>query len=276
MLAPILVGLALRGAHTLYETEKAANLSEKALLKREKAVEKEVDSYRNLDRAEESAEKSMKKLFNLKKGIYTTSMSDFKKTFEPISTLSFLKSVNNLTTGSELRVSSGLTEIDTMTTFYSEPMTQQQQLISLLFGGLGVMRAERKMQEQELAYASQQMRMAKLLETHANNKISVLETIKQKNDMLWDLIRKLNMIFITSLKTSKNSISIHGTKEMDYSDNEIDNLRFTLQLSDVICKLCESPLITSEGEFIQDSASLIKKGNEIILEANNKIQTRRG
>lgn len=272
MLVPLLVGL----GYTLYETEKATNLSEKALLKREKAVEKEMDAYRNLHRAEESAEKSMKKLFNLKKGIYTTSMPDLKKTFEPISTLSFLKSVNDLTTGTELKVSSSFTEIETMATFYSEPMTQQQQLIALLNGGCGVMQAERKRQEQELAYASQQMRMAKLLETHANNKILVLETIKQKNDMLWDLIRKLNIIFIASLKTSKNSISIHGIKEMDYSDNEIDNLRFTLQLSDVICKLCESPLITSEGEFIQDSASLIKKGNEIILEANNKIQTRRG
>ena len=94
--------------------------------------------------------------------------------------------------------------------------------------------------------------------------------------MIWELLRKLNILLTKSIKESKKSIVAYGRSEEKYSDNEIDNLRFTLQLADVICKLCEASLLTKDGEFIQQSSGLIKRGNAIISEVNEKIELRRG
>ena len=265
----------LGGVYTLHETSKADEYSQKALLKRERAIEKENNAYRKLNLAEKNAENSIKKLFNLKKGISTTSLVELRRVFEPISTLSFLKTINCYGLQKEINISPLLTDVSSLSTIYSEPMTQQQQIVSLLFGASGVMHAEKKMQEQELAYASKQLSMAKLLENHANNQIMVLETIREKNDMVWELLRKLNILFIKSIKESKKSIVSFGKNEKRYSDNEVDNLRFTLQLADVICKLCESSLLTKDGDFIQQSSELIQRGNRIISEVNEKIELRR-
>lgn len=262
--------------YTLHETSKADEYSQKALLKRERAIEKENNAYRKLNLAEKNAENSIKKLFNLKKGISTTSLIELRRVFEPISTLSFLKTINCYGLQKEMNISPLLTDVSSLSTIYSAPMTQQQQITSLLFGACGVMHAEKKMQEQELAYASKQLSMAKLLEDYANNEIMVLETIKERNDMIWELLRKLNILLTKSIKESKKSIVAYGRSEEKYSDNEIDNLRFTLQLADVICKLCEASLLTKDGEFIQQSSGLIKRGNAIISEVNEKIELRRG
>ena len=94
----LLLGLLTAGAGIVYAgsaANKANDFSQKAQLKREKAVECENNAYNRMKRSEEKAELSIKKLFNIKKGIYVTSIQRMRQIFEPISTLSFLDSVNS-------------------------------------------------------------------------------------------------------------------------------------------------------------------------------------
>lgn len=262
-------------AYAGISANKAEEMSLKAQLKREKAVEYENDAYRRMQRSEEKAENSIKKLFNIKKGIYATTVHNMRTIFEPISTLSFLGSIHSLVQEEKIKIDPSLSEMEYMENVYSQPMTKKQETLAICFGITGIMHAEKKNQEQELAYASKQMKMARLVASHYDNKVLVLDTIAKKNEMMWELLKNLNLLLAKSLKESSSSIQLHGNNEKLYTDNEIDNLRFTIQLTDMICKICESSLVNQDGEFNEEITSLIKKGNDVLSEANTNISTRR-
>lgn len=253
----------------------ASELSKKAQLKREKAVECENDAYRKMKKAEEQAELSVQKLYNIKKGIYTTSISRMRNVFEPISTLSFLKTCYSLAKNEKIQLSPAFSQMEYMANVYSQPLSKKQEIIAVCFGVAGIMHAEKKKQEQELAYSSQQMKLARLLETQYGNQSIAYNAIKQKNDIVWELLRNLNVLFVKSLETSSQSINQYGKEEGAYSDEEIDQLRFTIQLADMICKICDSSLVTNDGQFYDDVSELIEKGNKILSETNSGIMTRR-
>ncbi len=274
----LLLGLLTAGAGIVYAgsaANKANDFSQKAQLKREKAVECENNAYNRMKRSEEKAELSIKKLFNIKKGIYVTSIQRMRQIFEPISTLSFLDSVNSFVQKEKIEIMPCLSQMEYMSNIYNKPMTKKQEVFAICFGISGIMYAEKKNQEQELAYASQQMKMARLVASQYDNKILVLDTITKKNNIVWSLLKDLNIILVKSLEESAKNIQLHGNNEKDYTNDEIDNLKFTIQMADMICKICDSSLVNNDGKFNNDVSSLIEKGNNILLEANNKITTRR-
>lgn len=276
MLWGILTTIAVAGtSYTLYETNKSIELSEKAALKREKAVERENEANRRLNRIEKAAEASMTKLFHIRKGIYLTTLKNFHSVFEPISDLSFLQSLKNIDGKENLSLSPCLTDTGIMTTIYGKPMTKKQEICSILFGAAGIMRADKKESEKELAYAGKQMQLARLIEQNVDNKIMVLNTIIQKNDILWNLLKNLNVLLVTSLKENHRIIQLHGKKEDEYTNEELDNLRFSIQIADVLCKLGNASLIDGEGEFYSESKKLIETGNQIVEKGNEAIRERK-
>ncbi len=262
-------------AYAANMANQAEELSKKAQLKRERAVEYENNAYRKMKKAEEQAELSSQKLFNIKKGIYITSIARMREIFEPISTLSFLKSCYSFEKKEKIQLPAALSQMEYMENVYSQPMTKKQEIVAVCFGIAGIMHAEKKMQEQEMAYASQQMRLARLVETQYSNQCMAFNTIKNKNEVVWELLRDLNILFVKALNASAESIDKHGKEAGLYSDTEVDQLRFTLQLADMICKICDSSLVTNDGEFYSDIAELIEKGHEILNETNSAIRTRR-
>lgn len=262
-------------AYAAYETNNSIELSHKAERKREKAVERENDAYRKVKRAEKRAEDSFTKLYNIRKAISNSSLKNFYNVFMPISTLSFLQSMNDMSNKKIISIRDSFKEIEGVTTIYAEPMTNKQQMTLLLFGPVGIMYGARKESEKDLAYANKQMRLAGLIEQQSDNQTLVLDTMTQKNEMMWKLLRDLNLLFMRATNECRKTIEKNGIKEENYTDQELDYLRFCIQLADLICKLSNESIVDKNGDFSQKVISYTEQGNKILENVNLQLMNRR-
>ena len=257
---------------SMAETKKAIDLSQKALRRRENAIQIEMDANRKLREEEEKTEKSILKLYNTKKGIISTSIKEFISVFNPISELSFLNLSTNQIMKNEIDLKENMIDIYESVRIYERPLTNNQKILSVLCGPMAIMYADIKQEEQALAYANQQMKAANLYEQAVESQILVLQGIAKENELLRDKLKELNVLLRSGIESSNNLIMKYGNNDNLYSDDDIKILRWTIQIADTIQKLSMSKLYNQKGELDENIQKILERSNEIFCNAVGRVE----
>lgn len=257
--------LALLGG-LLYQTNKASNMDEQALKKNIKASTKMAEAQYKVEQTQNHLIERLKINAIRKNAILSCHLKLFKEQYSVISQINF----------KDGRGIKQLKQIDTidkqLTKYVSQPtvasgaiITEPHLMITFALGGIGGLLLVDSKQNLELA--KRNMSQANAMAAQADALCIAYQGIANHIDIITDLLEKLGFLYIKSINTIKDILQKNGFDESKYSDNDLETINISMQLTKVIYKIIDTPAIDNNGVIEQKSIVAINSGQELL----NKI-----
>ena len=141
-------------------------------------------------------------------------------------------------------------------------MTSPQLLISVALRGIGGQMI--KDSEMNLKLASLNLSQANAISAQADSICIVLERIARHADLITQLLEKLGMLYMKSIKHVKSIVEANGMDSENYSDLDIDAINTSLILTKLIYRIINTPMIDKEGKIEKESQKIIDEGNQLL------------
>lgn len=135
-------------------------------------------------------------------------------------------------------------------------------LMSLaLYGIGGLMIKDSKL---NLEIASRKIAQANMVDAQADSVCIALNGLAKHVEIVTDLLQKLSVMYMKSIKNISEIISKNGTDPDNYSQMDIDAINLSLALTKVIYRIINTPLVDENGEITKESVKVIEEGNDKI------------
>lgn len=261
-LVGIVAGAVVAGfAASIPGLEKAERLDERALKKLARAYERRELAAELVKNKEQELETALRKVMNRKMGVLSTSIKDFVDVYNQILRINF----ND--TSSNLDMSKALVPVDDVSVYQSLAFTPWSglsdkeaatALIFGVFGGIG--RGAAKEAERNLANANRQLRAANSIYEQAENIATSFDLMINECHAVADIVAKLNVFLIRSIKTSKSLIVERGYDASAYSQQDRDVLMTCMNLAQTIKQLIDAPILTKDNEITREVKTAVEIG----------------
>lgn len=241
------------------------------------ADERNMKAYNMVSEAEaaveyinEEMQKTLIKLANRKRGILSTSFSEFIEVYEVLSRIEFEESDGIRELMSANMPVESVQMLKTQVHTAGIEMSNLQ-LMGTLFvgnpfkgnmGGFSGLIA--KDAEINADLARKRKSHAAVVESQSKAIIEALKIIKERADRILQVLTKLNRLFRLSLKEMRGIIDKNGTERRLYTRNDKEKLRVGLNLIGTIKKIIDTPLIDKEGELTKQSLEAIAVGQQYL------------
>ncbi|GHV48134.1 hypothetical protein FACS1894204_12190 [Synergistales bacterium] len=281
----ILESLGISIAVGVYNSIKADGMNERALKKLGEAYNRQVEAKHELQKQSEKIEKSLEKLASRKKGILTTSISDFITLYEKIGKIDFDESERIARFSSESQLSASVGEMRRIVVA-SQALTGKQMfntfLVSgvvggLLSGGVGFLTFAvtgliKKEAELNLSNARMINRQSQVIASQAESAVVTLDAIYQASERFAKVLAQLNLLFCKAMKTTSVIIEKNGGSRLNYSKQDKDYIRTLINTADALIKIIDAPLFEEDGAISNKVGEVMETGQQYIEEIGHVIE----
>ena len=203
--------------------DKSIELDEKAVKRLRKAYSLQHMSKVKIENALENHDIALAKLLTRKVAITQYSLKPFLDVFNKIIRIELMIDHN----------------------IVIKPFTGKEALVSLLKGGLpGLMIDDSK---RNMAIAGKHLRIAESYANNAENICTMTEHIIQEANKVSDLLGALNIILLRAIKNSNDLIHVRGFNKNNYSEEDREILRNTINIAKAIKDIIDSPVLDDDG-----------------------------
>lgn len=122
--------------------------------------------------------------------------------------------------------------------------------------------------EQNLKQASNENKIANVEYLNAENMSMALGAISTRCDKTADILAKLNVLFVKSLKESDKIIEQKGYTRKNYDVDDRKVIMTAINLADTIKKIIDTPILDTKGELTQASLEVLDVGICKLAEKN--------
>ena len=234
------------------------------------ATKKNLKAYTRTAEAKYKMELSQKRLLDAinvnakrKNAILVYHMKKFQKEYEIFRNIQFKKDkgIEELEKIDELqkkiKVHIALPQITS-----GAVMTDSQLLITFALKGIGGLMIQDS--EQTLMSAQQNLSRANVIVTEMNTICIALDGLTEHIEIVTELLENLGMIYMKSINSINEIISINGNDANNYSEKDIEKLNLGLLLTKVIYRIINTPLVNENGQIEQESKKIISEGQMLL------------
>lgn len=236
-----------------------------------KAFEKIAVAEEQKKKQEYETKMAILKLANRKRGILSTSMNDFVRVYEKIIAINFqesdgIKELENLTLSPI-----SLQEMKSMIDVAGIQMTTGEVVATYLIKG-GISGIIAKDSEVNVSVASMRKRQADVVASQLENVCIALEDIKQRANMISQLIAKLNILLRKSIETTETIICEKGKNRNNYSKHDKEYIITCMNLASAIKKVIDTKLLDENGEIAEQSIEAIRIGEDYLQKIGQAVK----
>lgn len=247
-----------------YKANKSLKMDEEARKKYIKAFERESQARRQVDEAKDATDVSLMKVANRKRAILNTSMSEFLDVYSKIIKINFNEGEGILELEKRKFPKSEIGQVRQASSDSILPMTEKEVISTFLFGGVGGILV--KNSERNLAKAKGQLRVSSVVESQAETMVLFLNSLKFRSDEISNLLKKLNVLLIKSLRLSNQIIDVNGYNRANYSKSDRENLMTCINLADALKKVIDTPMLDKDGDITQAAIDALESGSEYLTQ----------
>lgn len=236
-----------------------------------KAFEKIQNAKEKQEEQEQKMYMSLEKLANRKKGILCTSIKEFIETYEKIMKIDF-KDGDGIRELSITKLPPEMiSDVRNMSaTAIGMTMTTGQTIATYLIKG-GISGIIAKEAEMNLGVANIRKRQANVIEAHSETICTALDAIIQRCDRISEILAKLNLLFMKSIKTTGEIISQKGMNRLNYTRSDKEEIMTCINIASTIKKILDTKLFDEKGEITKQSIEAIQIGDQYLNQINNVI-----
>lgn len=252
----------------LCQVNKSMEIDEQTTKKNIKAFTKTADAQIKLERCQENVFKKFSINAKRKNGILSCHLKMFQEQYKVIRELQLKKGrgIEELENIDEIQKK--LNQYVTLPSVSTgKIMTDSQLMISfVLKGGIGgLMIAESK---DNLKLSQQNMAQANVVAAQIDLMCTALDGIAKHVDIITELLEKLGMLYMKSIKNITEIFRRNGLDEDSYSDEDIDAINTSLVMTKLIYRIINTPVIDVNGKIETESYRVIKEGQNLIDSIN--------
>lgn len=260
--------------------EYSSKIDDKTRKKLSKAFERQYEAKELAEKKKLETDNSMLKLANRKRAILSTSVKDFIELYSRIKKINFVESDGIRELDSNLCLSDGVVELEQLRlkTTHSVAMTDTDLIKSFIIGaslaglaGAFVTAAFVKDSKRDLKAAEAQMRTAKVVYSQSQTLETVLNGIIDRCNSLSDVLTKLNLLFVKSIRESNEIINKNLYDKSLYTPEDRKVLMTCMNLASAVKGIIDVPVLEENGEITQKSYEALQTGNKYLKQINNLL-----
>lgn len=246
------------------QVSESMNIDEQATKKNVKAFTKTADGQRKLKKCQEEVWDKLSVNAKRKNGILTCHLKMFQEQYKVIRQIQFKK-------GRGIEELEKMDEIQKKVNQYvtlpcvatGKIMTDPQLLVSLVLkGGIGgLMIADSK---DNLKLSRRNMAMADAAAAQIDSVCIALNGIARHIEIMNELLEKLGMLYMKSVRNITAVLEKNGIDESNYSDQDIDAINTALIMTKLIYRIINTPVIDEDGMIEKESSNVVKEGQKLL------------
>ena len=258
----LLLGGALVGE--LCRANKSMKIDEAALRKNARAATKIAEAENKLKLKQDKTFAILAINAKRKHGILTCHINLFKEQYEILRKLNFEKGrgIEELENFNEIK-NKLIHYVSLPSVSSGKIMTDSQLLISyVLKGGIGGLMIQESEMNSKLA--SRNMAQANTVEAQINSICIALDGLAQHVEIVTELLERLGMLYIKSIKHMSEIIKANGKDASKYTKRDIDDINTCVAMTKVIYRIINTPLVDANGEIEKESYIVIQNGQNYL------------
>ena len=118
--------------------------------------------------------------------------------------------------------------------------------------------------EKNLKAAQIHKKYSNVVVAQAETNIEVLRAIRERADRLTNLLTKLNILFLKSIKATDSLIEKNGSERSLYTVQDKEMIRNCLNLADAVKSVLDTPLFENDGKIAEVSQTALKTGEDYL------------
>lgn len=250
-----------------YQVNQSLEMDEKSIRKNSKAFTKMAEAQNKLEYYNETAVQKLAVLAKRKHGLLTCHIKMFQEQYLMIKRVEFKK-------GKGIEEFEKLEEMQEQICQYmalpavvsGETMTDSSLMLSFALSGIGGYMMKDSKRKLKLASANQAQ--ANAISVQIESMCIFLDGISKHVDLLIELLEKLGMLYMKSIRNITRIFDENGMDADEYSDQDIEAINLSLVLTKLIYRIINTPMINAEGKIEQESIKVIEEGNKMIQKIN--------
>lgn len=245
------------------QVNKSTKLDAEAARKNSKAFTKAADAKYKLERCQENLFEKLRLNAVRKNGILTCHLKLFQEQYSVIRTIQFRKGRGIEELEQIEAIQSELKQYVSMPTIANGVvMKDSQLLLSIALRGIGgVMVQESKI---NVKVASQNLSKANAMVAQADSICIAVDGISEHVEIVTKLLEKLGMLYMKSINNIKSILERNGTDPEKYTDEDINAINLSLDMTKLVYRIINTPLIDSKGKIEQESVKVIRDGQQML------------
>lgn len=258
--------------------EYSSRIDDKARKELAKAFEKQYEAKELAEHKKLETDNSMLKLANRKRAILSTSIKDFIELYSRIKKINFVESDGIRELDSNLCLSDGVVELEQLRlkTTNSASMTDLELVSIFIAGGIlttgaVVIASMVKDSKRDLEAAKAQMRAARVVYSQAQTLETALNGIIDRCNNLSDVLTKLNLLFVKSIRESNEIINEKLYNKSLYTTEDRKILMTCMNLAAAVKGIIDVPVLEKNGEITQKSYEALQTGSQYLNQINNLL-----
>lgn len=246
-----------------YQVNKSMKIDEKSVRKNARAFTQTADAQKKLERYNEIAFNKLAINAKRKHALLTCHLKMFQEKYSVIRKIKFKK-------GKGIEEIEKIEDIQNQIHQYmalpavtsGKAMTNSQLVMSIALRGIGGQMI--KDSKNNLKLASVNMSQANVVSAQIDSMCIVLDGISKHAEIISELLEKLGMIYLKSIKNVTRILGENGLNPDNYSDQDIEAINMSLVLTKLIYRIINTPMINAEGKIEQESVMIIAEGNKLL------------
>lgn len=214
-------------------------------------------------------EQSLDKLANRKRGILTTSIKNFIDVYEKIMKINFEEGEGIKELTKDIKTVAEIKDMKNyISTITGNKLTTNQEIATYFLKG-GISGIIKKESEMNLSVANMRRRQAQMLEAQTNTFVIISEAVIKRADKISDILAKLNLLFMKSIKYTSEIIDKKGWDRKNYTKQDKEALMNCINFASAIKNIIDSRLFDENGEIAEESEKAINIGNDYLNKINS-------
>ena len=257
-----IIGAAIVGG-LFAKTNKSMEIDEKAMKKNIKAFTKVAEAENKLALCQQNTIEKLVTCAKRKTGILNVHIKLFKEQFELIRKIEFKAGQGIEELGKFDEFDKQLSQSLNVPALESNAkVPEMKTLISFALYGIGGLMI--KDSEMNLKMASRNVAQANAVAAQADSVCIALDGVAKHAEIITELLQKLGLLYIRSIKNITSIIKENGMDRENYSQMDIDAINVSLALTKIIYRIINTPIINKEGEVEKESLKVIAEGQQIL------------
>jgi hypothetical protein len=245
------------------EVNKSLKIDEQTIKKNVKAFTRTADAEYKLEQSQKNLYEKLVINAKRKNAILTCHIRMFQEQYSVIRKIQFKKGkgIEELERIDDIQKQLAK-NIELPAISSGEVMKDSQLIITFALKGIGgLMIQDSKM---NLQLATRNLTKANTVSAQADSMCIALDGIAQHVEIVTGLLENLGMLYIRSIKNLERILQINDLDVSKYSDKDFEAINVSLDLTKLVYRIINTPLIDEYGKIEQESVKIIKEGHDLI------------
>jgi hypothetical protein len=270
------IGIGVVATKMVKDLKESDELNERAEKKRKRAYQNLSQAISEKMDAEEIMNEEVRKLIRRKEGILCSTIREFMDVYGQIKKIEFretdgIKELDKFSLACCSEIDKQVMQIQQKDLSSSE--ITKNVIKGFLVGGLAGAITSSIVDDAQnnLNMAKDKARQSQVLAEQQSIYSASFKAISERAQRMREVLTKLNMCFLKSIKNTENIIREKGLERDKYETNDISQIGVCLNLAKAIKEILDTKILDQDFELTRASLLAIENGNQCLLNMQNAL-----